>query len=71
MGLSFLTSCAPEPKNADTTKDSGAKSSDSTVTDLDTDELTQTIFYRLSFHSMASIILISGGRMKPILAMRK
>ena len=25
MGLSFLTSCAPEPKNADTTKDSGAK----------------------------------------------
>ena len=23
MGLLFVTSCAPEPKNADTTKDSG------------------------------------------------
>ena len=48
-GLLFLTSCAPEPKNADTTKDSGAKSSDSTVTDLDTDELTQDDILQIAF----------------------
>ena len=48
-GTVLRTSCAPEPKNGDTTKDSGAKSSDSTVTDLDTDELTQDDILQIVF----------------------
>ena len=39
VGLSYLTSCAPEPKNADTTKDSGAKNSNNPPVDLNTDDL--------------------------------
>jgi hypothetical protein len=49
IGLSFLTSCAPDTKGVDSTKDSGAKSSDSTVADLNTDELTSASVQQIAF----------------------
>ena len=39
IGLSVLTSCGPEPKNGDTTKDSDASNSNTPPVDLNTDDL--------------------------------